>query len=641
MLVAAASGGVVVHVAGLPPPAVGNIGEDGPATEAALNNAEDVEVAPNGDIYIADRNSARLLRIRDGILTVAYRGDFAAGENDFSGVAVAADGTVYFTTGLAVKSLAPDGTVTDVLTVENSFQTFGPKLAVEPDGSVVLAGGRLPTISRIEDDGTTTPIAGSEELATDATQGDGGPATEARFSSISDMAIDSQGVIYVADEGFGVVRRIGTDGVISTVFGAGTIPVQEAVDGTAAADVLNLSAEIGVAVDSSDRLYVVPRLAGEVFVVEDGAITTLAGGGTSPGTGSAPLDTALSAPFRVAVTSEGDLLILVEDGRFLYQTAGAAPVGALVESVPSPSGINLDPVVVATSVALTAGMLFLVPFPAEIFNNTLVEHHDQIRGWFRRRKESGSVGLWEKPWALALGLLAMALLYGFLDPGFGLNSDSVPTFVGLLIGVLITTVGFTLPTRIMRRRRTGEAGKLRVLPVALAVGVACVLISRLIGFLPGYLYGIALGLLFSAEVGDDAAAGEVATTSIVTLAIAFGAWFGLGAVRSNAGGAWSDLVQAALAMTTVSAFEALVFGLLPIHGMPGRVLFKQRRWLWVLIWGTSVLAFFHVLVNPQSGYLVNTAVVPVVTTYAMLGLFTLASLGLWAWFRRAPSASAE
>ncbi|HJU52142.1 MAG TPA: hypothetical protein VJ815_07385, partial [Acidimicrobiia bacterium] len=59
-LLAVASGGVVVHVAGVPPPAVGTVGEDGPATSAALNNAEDVAVAPNGDIYIADFNSARL-----------------------------------------------------------------------------------------------------------------------------------------------------------------------------------------------------------------------------------------------------------------------------------------------------------------------------------------------------------------------------------------------------------------------------------------------------------------------------------------------------------------------------------------------------------------------------------------------------
>jgi hypothetical protein len=115
--------------------------------------------------------------------------------------------------------------------------------------------------------------------------------------------------------------------------------------------------------------------------------------------------------------------------------------------------------------------------------------------------------------------------------------------------------------------------------------------------------------------------------------IAFAAWFGLGAVRSGSGGL-TDIVEAALAMITVAAFEALVFGLLPIPGMPGKVLFSRRRWLWLVIWGIAVLAFFHVLINPRSGYLVDNALVPTVTTYALLGLFTLVSIGLWAWFRR-------
>lgn len=633
-LSALASLGVVVHVAGVPPPTTGTIGEGGPATEAALNNAEDIAVAPNGDIYIADANSQRLLVIQGGILNVAYRGDFGAGENEFSGVAVAADGTVYFTTGMAVLSLATDGTVTEVMAGDDSFQAFGPKLAVGPDGSLLVAGGRLPRIDRVEADGTTTLIAGADEAATEPMAGDGGPAAEARFGSISDLAIDSQGAIYVADDGFGDIRQISPDGLISTVFGAGTIPFPEAVDGNAAADVDYGSAEIGVAVDRSDRLYVVPRLAGKIYLVDAGTILTVAGGGPNPGTGSAPLDTQLQAPFRIALTTENDLLILVEDGRFLYQTSGAARGSGLVDSVPSPASINLDPVVIITSLALTAGMLFLVPFPAEIFNNTLVEHHDQIRTWFRRRKETTAISVWEKPWGLALGLLAMALLYGFLDPGIGLNSASLPTFAGLLVGVLVTTMGFALPTLIMRRTRAGEWGRLRVLPLALLVGIGCVVLSRLIGFLPGYLYGIALGLLFTREAGEDAAASETTVTAAVLLAIAFSAWFGLGAIRAGDDHAFSDLAEAALAMSTVSAFEALVIGLLPIHGMPGRVLFKHRRWLWAVIWGVSLLAFFHVLINPQSGYLVDTALVPVATTFGALAFFTLLSLILWAWFRR-------
>jgi hypothetical protein len=630
---AVSSGGVVIHVAGVAPPVFGTVGEGGPATEAALNNAEDVAVAPNGDIYVADYNSARLLRISDGILTVAYRGDAALGENDFGGVTVADDGAVYFTTGAGVTALAADGDVEQILVAgAESAQVYSQKVAVDPEGRVVLAGGILPRIDLIGPDGQLTPLAGADELATEAGVGDGGPAVEARFGRISDIAIDSTGVVYVSDDGFGDVRRIGTDGIISTVFGAGTIPVLDAVDGTPATDVDYGSAEIGVAVDDQDRLYVVTRLGGTVVRIDDGAVTRVAGGGTNQGVGFAPLETQLQAPFRIALTRAYDLLILVEDGRYLYQAA-TEPAASLVASVPSPGDINFDPVVVAASLALTAGMLFLFPFPAEIFNTTLAEHHDEILGWFRRGSRPQS-RFWEGRWVLAVGFVVMALLYGFLDPGFGASADSVSVFAGLLIGVVITTFGFLVPVLAVRRSRTGTWGKLRVLPVAIIVGIGCVVLSRAIAFVPGYLYGIALGVVFAGAIGEDVEAAEVTAGSVFVLALAIASWFGLGMVRS--GGDWplAGVIEAALAMTTVAAFEAVVFGLIPIQGMPGKVLFRSRRLLWAVIWGVSVLAFFHVLVNPHSGYLVNTAMVPVATTYGLMALFGVVSVALWAWFRR-------
>jgi hypothetical protein len=501
---------------------------------------------------------------------------------------------------------------------------------------VYVGGGRRPLIERIEADGSRTVVAGANETATEPGVGDGGPALQARFGRVSDLAIDSNGIIYIGDQDFGDVRRVGLDGLVATVFGNGTIPFNEAVDGTTAADIEYGSADISVAVDSVDRPYVVPRLAGIVWAVDEaGAITTVLGGGPNRGTGFPPLESLLEGASAIALDNDDRVLVLVEDGRYLYRSGGVQGLGGLVAAVPSPSGINLDPIVIAASVALAAGMLFLVPFPAEFFNNTLSEHHDQIRAWFRRRKDDGtSKKIWDSRWGLALSLVAMALLYGFLDPAFGLNAASIITFVGLLLGVLITTMGFALPTLLLRRVRSGDRGRMRVLPFALLVGAACVVISRLIEFQPGYLYGMVLGLIFTAEVDDRVSAREVAVTSSVMVVVAAAAWIGLGMVRAGGEGTLVSIIEATLAMTTVAAFEALVFGLLPIHGMPGKVLFKQRRWLWAMIWGISVLAFFHVLVNPQSGYLVDTAFVPVATTYGLLAFFTLVSALLWLWFRR-------
>lgn len=633
LIAAAATAEVVVLVAGVPPPATGTVGENGPATEAALNNADDVAVAPNGDIYIADYNSARLLRIRDGILTVAYRGDNREVENDFSGLAIASDGTVFFTTGRAVLALAPDGTITQVLATDPGAQVFNPELAVGPDDILYMAGGRIPRIDRVEADGSTTLIAGADEPALEAGVGDRGQAIDARFGRITSIAVDSTGAIFLSDTDFGDIRRIAPNGLITTIFGAGPIPFPQAIDGTRAVDIEYGSADIEVSIDASDRPFVVPRLAGRVWMIEEGAVVTVAGGGANRGPGFPPLETLLQSPVQVAFTPEDDILILVEDGRFLFRIGGVS-TAVLIGSVPAPAEINLDPLVVAVSLGLTAGMLFLIPFPAEFFNTTLAEHYQEIRKWFRPRTADRPRRFWETRWGLVLGVIVMALLYGFLDPGFGFNEASVATFGGLLVGVVLTTLGFVLPTRILRRVRNGDWGTLRALPIALLLGVGCVILSRLVGFVPGYLYGMVLALVFSHEVGEKEETNEVTVASISLLLIALASWLGLGAVRGGGEASWSLLVEAALAMSVVAAFEGLVFGLLPVRGMPGRVLFQRRRWVWAAIWGLAVLAFFHVLVNPQSGYLVDTAVVPVATTFGMLALFALASFGLSFWFRR-------
>jgi hypothetical protein len=160
-----------------------------------------------------------------------------------------------------------------------------------------------------------------------------------------------------------------------------------------------------------------------------------------------------------------------------------------------------------------------------------------------------------------------------------------------------------------------------------------VLISRAINFVPGYLYGIVLGLAFTREIGEEEEAREVAVSSLVLLAGAVASWVMLGVIRSgDVVGFFDEVGEAALATVTVSAFEALAIGLLPLRGMPGRVLFAARKKWWLAIWGVSVLALFHALVNPQSGYLVSSALVPVATTVGLLVVFTLFSVGLWGFF---------
>ncbi len=48
------------------------------------------------------------------------------------------------------------------------------------------------------------------------------------------------------------------------------------------------------------------------------------------------------------------------------------------DSVPDPTSISLDPIVVAQSVAIAAGVILLVPFPAALFNSALEENYEEV-----------------------------------------------------------------------------------------------------------------------------------------------------------------------------------------------------------------------------------------------------------------------
>ena len=79
-----------------------------------------------------------------------------------------------------------------------------------------------------------------------------------------------------------------------------------------------------------------------------------------------------------------------------FSPTGLAPVTqSYASSVPDPTQITLDPVAVAESAVITAGVVLLVPFPSALFNSTLEDNYDavmagadsirrRLRGWWLR-----------------------------------------------------------------------------------------------------------------------------------------------------------------------------------------------------------------------------------------------------------------
>ncbi|HEY7023804.1 MAG TPA: FGLLP motif-containing membrane protein [Candidatus Limnocylindrales bacterium] len=77
-----------------------------------------------------------------------------------------------------------------------------------------------------------------------------------------------------------------------------------------------------------------------------------------------------------------------------FSPTGRAPVTtSFNQSVPDPTQLNLDPVVVVTNVVATAGVILLVPFPSALFNATLEDNYDEVMAGVNRLGRRTRAGL--------------------------------------------------------------------------------------------------------------------------------------------------------------------------------------------------------------------------------------------------------
>jgi RHS repeat-associated protein len=152
-------------------------------------------------------------------------------------------------------------------------------LAVGPDDAVYVAdtgNNRIRVVRGLSDPAGAVSYSVSTLAGTGAAGYADGPAGAAQFEGPQGVAVDAAGVVYVADTGNHRVRRIGTDGLVTTLAGDGTPGL---VNGAAAQARFN--APRGIAVDKFGNVYVADSGNSSVRRVSpSGEVTTVAGDGT-------------------------------------------------------------------------------------------------------------------------------------------------------------------------------------------------------------------------------------------------------------------------------------------------------------------------------------------------------------------------
>lgn len=244
---------------------------DGTGAAARFNRPSGVALDSAGNIYIADSGNDTIRKLTPAGAVTTIAGS-AGTPGSFNG------------TGAAARFNVP----TDV--------------EIDSAGTLYVADSQNDTIRKIAPTGAVTTIAGSALVE----GSDDGGAT-ARLATPLGLAIDGTGTLYIADSDNNAIRKLSTDGIVTTFVGApGLGGISDGV-GTAA----HFRKPAGVAVDRAGNIFVADQNADSIRkVMLSGVVTTFAGTsatvGSADGTGPAAR---FYQPEGVAVDDTGTLYV--------------------------------------------------------------------------------------------------------------------------------------------------------------------------------------------------------------------------------------------------------------------------------------------------------------------------------------------
>ena len=208
-------------------------------------------------------------------------------------------------------------------------------VAVAADGSVLVADGVFShRIRKIAADGTVSTLAGGDAGMAD---GDG---TTARFNTPSGIALDTQGTLYVADTANNRIRRVTPLGNVTTLAGQSDAGMR---DGPAHDALFN--GPLGVAVDTSGRIYVADSYNDRIRLIAAGQVTTLAG--DAPGFVDGPLvEARFDTPSGITVDNAGRVYVADTGNDAIREISPRGDVRTLTvslsEPLRAPTGITTD-----------------------------------------------------------------------------------------------------------------------------------------------------------------------------------------------------------------------------------------------------------------------------------------------------------
>ena len=280
----------------------GFTGDGGPATTAQLWYPEALTLDTSGNLFVLDQGGFRIRRISpDGTISTyldSHETPYKRGGAYFGASAITVDGAgnLYYSVANVVRKVTSSGQASTIAgtdaagysgdggpAVAAQLNTPGP-LVADKQGDVYVVDQFNHCIRKIATDGTITTAAGTGQPGF---SGDGGPATHAQLNYPADITMDAAGNLYILDSLNYRVREVSVAGTITTYCSAYFTRIVLASDG---------------------NLYAADSLDEVLRYVPGGTNEILIDGPHPPGFGLPATQALLAYPGFVAVDATGNIL---------------------------------------------------------------------------------------------------------------------------------------------------------------------------------------------------------------------------------------------------------------------------------------------------------------------------------------------
>ncbi len=345
--------------------------------------------------------------------------------------------------------------------------------------------------------------------------------------------------------------------------------------------------------------------------------------------------------------------------------------GGFFDALRTPLDISTDPAVVGTNLFLAILIALLFGLTSTLLNDTVAANPEALAAGFFGRVATGlkragqAIGRLLGPLGLrgrrtgtylqvALFVVLTALTACFLDPSFRFFSwAGLGLFFSMLFSVGLVNLAYE-GTQVFAARRFRLEAAIKLNPLGILVAIVCVLFSRLVGFVPGYLYGIPGGYVLGSAVElsrrREAAIGGAGLGAAAVLAfLAWGLTVPTALLQQDMGSAGLTrffpglvgVIQAFLLTVFFVGLEAVFLELFPLGPTDGAALFRWNKLVWGLSFAVAAFAAFHTLLTPESAYLDTVRSHSLQLLLALLALYSLLAVGLWFLLegRRRPAAA--